>query len=87
MHKVVNGIKVPLTEEEIIEFKKREEEHKKRLKLEKKLSYREKRKAEYPDIGEQLDALYHAMDQGILPKVDGFYDKIKAVKEKYPKGG
>lgn len=39
----------------------------------------------YPPIGNQLDALYHAMDTGVLPKVAGFYDAIKAVKQQYPK--
>jgi hypothetical protein len=45
-----------------------------------KNSYQYKRQAEYPFIGDQLDALYHA----------GTFDatmtaKIKAVKDKYPK--
>ena len=39
----------------------------------------------YPTIGDQLDALYHAMDAGILPKVPEFYNTIKAIKDKYPK--
>lgn len=44
------------------------------------MSYAEKRRAEYPPIGDQLDALYHA----------GAFDeemtaKIKAIKDKYPK--
>jgi hypothetical protein len=44
-------------------------------------TYGWKREQEYPDIGEQLDALYHA----------GTFDAtmtatIKAVKDKYPKG-
>ena len=45
----------------------------------------EKRASEYPKIGDQLDALWHAMDKGILPKVDDFYTPIKTVKDKYPK--
>jgi hypothetical protein len=44
------------------------------------MSYAEKRKAEYPSIYEQLDALYHA---GVFP--EELAQKIKAVKEKYPK--
>lgn len=46
---------------------------------------RELRKQAYPAIGDQLDALYKAMENGILPKVDGFYDQIKLVKESFPK--
>ena len=49
------------------------------------LSYPEKRRREYPDIGDQLDMLWHAMDTGVLPKVDSFYDTIKTTKDKFPK--
>ena len=44
------------------------------------MSYAEKRRAEYPSIYEQLDALYHA---GVFP--EELANKIKAIKEKYPK--
>ncbi|UBM12747.1 hypothetical protein [Cupriavidus metallidurans] len=40
---------------------------------------------DYPAIEEQLDALWHAMDRGELPKIVGFYDRIKAVKDRFPK--
>jgi len=43
------------------------------------------RKEEYPNIGDQLDMLWHAMDSGALPKVDSFYNSIKDIKDKYPK--
>ena len=49
------------------------------------LNYRGKRKDEYPPIQDQLDMLWHAMDEDVLPKVDGFYDLLKSVKDKYPK--
>jgi len=42
--------------------------------------YPEKRRREYPDIGDQLDALYHA---GAFP--DDMAAKIKIVKAKHPK--
>lgn len=42
--------------------------------------YKEDRKADYPDIGDQLDALYHA---GVFPT--DMAAKIKATKDKYPK--
>ena len=38
------------------------------------------RMSEYPDIGDQLDALYHA---GVFP--EDMANKIKAVKDKFPK--
>ena len=49
--------------------------------------YSYNRKAEYPEIGNQLDMLWHAMDIGQIPKAQQFYDSIKSVKDKYPKGG
>ena len=48
--------------------------------------YQRKRIFEYPRVEDQLDMLWHAMDDGILTKVDAFYDANKAIKDKYPKG-
>ena len=47
--------------------------------------YVEQRKYSYPALGDQMDMLWHAMDTGVLPKVEPFYSQIKAVKEQYPK--
>ena len=47
--------------------------------------YQRSREKEYPDHHDQLDALWHAMDDGTLTKVTAFYDPLKAVKDKYPK--
>lgn len=44
------------------------------------LPYQRARWAEYPSLGDQLDALYHA---GVFP--DDMASKIKEVKDKYPK--
>jgi hypothetical protein len=44
------------------------------------LLYKQDRKMAYPDIGEQLDALFHA---GVFP--DEMAAKIQAVKDAYPK--
>ena len=44
------------------------------------LTYSQKRKGEYPAIGDQLDALYHA---GVFP--EDMAAQIQAVKEEYPK--
>ena len=49
------------------------------------LAYDQLRKAEYPPMGEQLDMLWHAMDEGMFPMVHSWYTAIKAVKVKYPK--
>ena len=44
------------------------------------LQYQRSRQPEYPNSGDQLDALYHA---GVFP--DGMAAQLKAVKDKYPK--
>jgi len=44
------------------------------------LDYRSQRAAEYPSIGDQLDALFHA---GMLPRE--LTIQIQAIKAKYPK--
>ena len=43
-------------------------------------AYVEQRASEYPAIGDQLDALYHA---GVFP--EDMAAQIQAVKERYPK--
>lgn len=45
------------------------------------LEYRNHREKEYPSIGDQLDALFHA---GVFPSE--MAAKIQAIKDKYPKG-
>lgn len=50
-------------------------------------TYAEKRAMEYPEIGEQLDMIWHTIDSGeSLDKESDFYKALKAVKDKYPKG-
>lgn len=39
----------------------------------------------YPQIGEQLDKLFHDIDGGKLDKTGSFYTALKAVKDAYPK--
>lgn len=47
--------------------------------------YIDQRKMEYPKMSDQLDMLWHAMNDGLLPKAEPFYTSIKTVKDKYPK--
>jgi hypothetical protein len=49
------------------------------------LDYRQKRAMEYPALGDQMDMIWHSMDNGVTPKIEPFYSAIKAVKDKYPK--
>ena len=48
--------------------------------------YQRDRQPEYPEISDQLDMLFHAIDAGALDKNSDFYTTLKAVKDKYPKG-
>lgn len=95
MHKVVNGKKVPLTEEEIKDFEKRQADHE--LKL---ISYNYRlskvhnaRKSEYRSIGDQLDALLkqHNLDRmngkNLVSELDEIIGEHLAIKKKYPKPG
>ena len=50
-------------------------------------SYKSKRRDNYPNIGEQLDLLWHAIDADadLKVKLAGFYNVIKTVKDDNPK--
>ncbi len=49
--------------------------------------YAEQRRNAYPQIGDQLDMLWHSIDKDpqLKSKYFDFYEAIKAVKVKYPK--
>ena len=50
------------------------------------LPYDAARRYEYPSEPEQLDMLWHMMDDGVIPgKGSTFYNAIKAVKDSNPK--
>ena len=50
-------------------------------------NYVEQRRNAYPEIGDQLDMLWHSIDQDaqLKSKYFNFYEALKAVKVKYPK--
>ena len=52
-------------------------------------AYVSERKLAYPSIGDQLDMLWHSIDQNTELKSQyfDFYEAIKAVKVKHPKNG
>ena len=52
-------------------------------------NYAQQRKSAYPEIGDQLDMLWHSIDQDaeLKQKYFDFYQAIKSVKVKYPKNG
>ena len=55
------------------------------LKIKHREDYRKLRKAEYPQISEQMDMLWHAMNDGQIAQSEPFYSKIKLIKDKFPK--
>lgn len=78
--KIVNGVKTNLTPEEETARDAEEAQAEKEKQEYLKVKYKDDRRISYPDIGDQLDALYHA---GAFPKE--MADKIKAVKDANPK--
>lgn len=44
-----------------------------------------RRRAKYPSIEDQLDMLWHAMDQDPSKRLEPFYSTIKAVKDEFTK--
>ena len=52
-------------------------------------NYAQQRRNAYPEIGDQLDMLWHSIDQNpeLKQKYFNFYEAIKQVKVKYPKNG
>ena len=73
----------PPTEAEIdAELARMQEEHD-------SLEYARNRAEQYPELAEQLDLLWHAIDTGTLDDKDHrnkFYSRLKQVKENNPKG-
>lgn len=53
--------------------------------IEWKTMYKGTRQLKYPDIGEQLDMLWHAIDTDTLDKKSEFYTTLKSVKDSNPK--
>ena len=49
------------------------------------ITYQDARKSAYPSTEEQMDMLWHAMEQGVLPKAEPFYSVLLSVKTRYPK--
>lgn len=74
-----NGILVTVDESNILEEIARLQA------LQEANQYKNDRRLNYPNISDQLDMLWHAIDSGTLNKTSDFYTAIKAVKDAYPK--
>ena len=58
------------------------------VEADKKIQYQRDRADAYPELKEQLDLLWHAIDDGkfnVKSKETDFYKKLKAVKDANPK--
>jgi hypothetical protein len=81
MKKIVNGVEIELSEQEIIEFQERAQAHEEYLNS---LEFRQRQavlQREYPPIGEQLDMLYHDKING----TNNWETTIAAIKAAHPK--
>ena len=92
MKKVVNGIEIEMTATEIAAKQAEEQawlekQSKNNETIKEQAPYINQRKNAYPAIGDQLDMLWHSIDQDpqLKSKYFDFYEAIKAVKVKYPK--
>ena len=95
-YKLVDGNRIQLTaEEEAIKNAQEKATAEREAKINKiankseQSKYVQQRKNAYPPIGDQLDMLWHSIDQDpqLKSKYFDFYEAIKAVKVKYPKNG
>jgi len=89
---LINGIEIPMTAEEISTRQAEEAQVLKEKSQNNNIEqapYITQRRNAYPEIGDQLDMLWHSIDQN--PKLKSeyfeFYEAIKAVKVKHPKNG
>ena len=74
------GVSREMTSEELKAYEETQAFIKKQEQERAKVQYKTDRRISYPDIGDQLDALFHA---GVFPKE--MADKIKEVKDANPK--
>ena len=89
-HHLINGIKVAFTSAEESEWDANEAAHAAKKAKEVAVApkpYVAKRKLAYPQIGDQLDMLWHSIDRNpdLKTQYFDFYEAIKAVKAKYGK--
>ena len=87
-HHNINGNIVPFTAEEEAEWDANEKAHAEaQAKIVPTPAYVLQRASAYPKIGDQLDMLWHSIDQDPTLKSQyfDFYEAIKAVKVKNPK--
>lgn len=82
-YKNVNGKQVKLSAEELNELRVLQEKTTAAKNL---VKYKDDRRSEYPEIGDQLDVIWRYFDTLTLTaEAQSMLDQVKAVKAKYPK--
>lgn len=79
-HRMTSNGPVPFTAEEEAAWDAQEAQAAQEYQASLRAAYRDKRKAEYPAIGDQLDALWKGGDAATA-----MLAQVQAVKAKYPK--
>jgi molecular chaperone DnaK (HSP70) len=85
--KLVNGVRMPLNEQEIKEFEEREALFKKRQQEAKKTEYLRKRKLDpdMPSIEDKINAIYEKLANNNNSQLESIKKKIEEIKIKHPK--
>ena len=87
-HKVVNGVQVDLTAEEVEATLNTWAENERARQLDEEANgYKVARQMEYPAIAEQFDKLWHDINNGTLDNTGAFFTALQEVKDNNPKPG
>jgi hypothetical protein len=84
MFKIVDGVDVPLTEEEIAEFEERTRVFEEEKEAYKKTEYKYKRAREYPKLDDMLVALIEK-EEGRPEALNELMARRQMIKSKHPK--
>lgn len=84
-YKIVDGLPIELTGNELSEIETREAEAKTHLAKKAKTQYQRDRQAEYPSIDELIVALWEGVVEERMASVTALEGLRQAVKTKYPK--
>lgn len=86
MKKIVNGVEIELSPEEHAEIVSEWESNRQEFLG---VKYKKQRRANYPDIGDQLDVIwkYLANNHELDEKAKMMYNKILDIKNQFPKPG
>jgi len=87
-HRIVNGVQVDLTAEEVEATLNTWAENELARQLDEEANgYKVARQSAYPALGEQFDKLWHDINNGTLDNTGVFFTALKEVKDNNPKPG